>query len=57
MSFFKRWIKKDTGPKICNDARRIYYTAGKNQRVETSVVFVVYFLLIFAGFSFVKCML
>ncbi|KAK3802992.1 hypothetical protein RRG08_051745 [Elysia crispata] len=27
MSFFKRWVKKDTGPKISNDARRIYFAA------------------------------
>ncbi|GFR92997.1 calcium-dependent protein kinase [Elysia marginata] len=26
MSFFKRWVKKDTSPKISNEARRIYYT-------------------------------
>lgn len=27
MSFLKRWVKKDTSPKISNEARRIYYTA------------------------------
>ncbi|RUS76137.1 hypothetical protein EGW08_016107, partial [Elysia chlorotica] len=27
MSFLKRWIKKDTGPKISNEAKRIYYTS------------------------------
>ncbi|GFN91040.1 calcium-dependent protein kinase 31 [Plakobranchus ocellatus] len=27
MSFFKRFVTRDTGPKISNEARRIYYTA------------------------------